>query len=123
MWDCEFQALISLNIIDREQYQLLREAGSSYLESILGEGIPLWPRGETKANINSAFTQCLKRTVAFVLIYLFPPASRESIVARYKETGGGMPPEGVKLISRWHVIGGGRGFLAVESNDPVAMAK
>ena len=51
MWDCEFQPLISLNIIDREHYHLLREAGSSYLGNILREGIPLWPTGETKANI------------------------------------------------------------------------
>ena len=51
MWDCEFRPLIALNIIDHEHYQLLREAGSSYLGSILREGIPLWPIGETKANI------------------------------------------------------------------------
>jgi predicted nucleotidyltransferase len=51
MWDCEFSPLISLNIIDREHYQLLREAGTSYLGNILREGIPLWPISETKANI------------------------------------------------------------------------
>ena len=51
MWDCEFRPLISLNIIDREHYQLLWEEGSSYLGNILREGIPLWPIGETKANI------------------------------------------------------------------------
>ena len=51
MWDCEFEPLISLNIIDREHFQLLREADSSYLRNILREGIPLWPIGETKANI------------------------------------------------------------------------
>jgi uncharacterized protein len=51
MWNCEFRPLISLNIIDREHYQLLREAGSSYLGNILSEGIPLWPRSETKAHI------------------------------------------------------------------------
>ena len=51
MWGCEFQPLISLNIIDHDHYQLLREAGSSYLGKILREGIPLWPTGETKAKI------------------------------------------------------------------------
>ncbi len=51
MWDCEFRPLISLNIIDNEHYQLLRETGSSYLGNILREGIPHWPIGETKANI------------------------------------------------------------------------
>jgi hypothetical protein len=38
MWDCEFQPLISPNIIDREHYLLLRGAGSSYLGNILREG-------------------------------------------------------------------------------------
>jgi len=51
MWDREFQPLISLNIIDREHYMLLREAGSSYLGNILREGKPLWPISETKASI------------------------------------------------------------------------
>ena len=51
MWDCDFRPLISLNIIDSEHYQLLKEAGSSYLGNILREGMPLWPIGETKANI------------------------------------------------------------------------
>ena len=46
MWDREFQPLISLNIIDREQYMLLWEAGSSYLWNILCQGKPLWPASE-----------------------------------------------------------------------------
>jgi hypothetical protein len=61
--------------------------------------------------------------MTFVLIYSFPPERREAVVARFKETGGGMPPAGVKLLSRWHVIGGGKGFLIAESDDPMAMAK
>ena len=51
MWDCEFEPLISLNIIDHEHYRLLKEAGSTYLGNILREGIRLWPIGESKANI------------------------------------------------------------------------
>ena len=51
MWDSEFQPLISLNIIDREHYLLLREAGSSYLGNILREGKPLWPTSGTKPSI------------------------------------------------------------------------
>lgn len=51
MWDREFQPLISLNIIDREHYLLLREADSSYLGNILREGKPLWPISEMKADI------------------------------------------------------------------------
>ena len=51
MWDREFQPLISLNIIDREYYLLLREADSSYLANILSEGERLWPASETKPNV------------------------------------------------------------------------
>jgi len=51
MWDREFQPLISLNIIDRVHYLLLREAGSSYLGNILREGKPLWTISQTKASI------------------------------------------------------------------------
>ena len=61
--------------------------------------------------------------MTFVLMYSFPPENREKVLARFKETGGGMPPAGVKLLSRWHVIGGGRGFLVAESDEPTAMAK
>jgi predicted nucleotidyltransferase len=43
MWDREFRLLLSLNIIDREHYLLLSEAGSSYLGNILREGKSLWP--------------------------------------------------------------------------------
>jgi len=51
MWEREFQPLISLNIIDREHYTLLSEAGSSYLGNILREGKPLWLASETKADV------------------------------------------------------------------------
>jgi uncharacterized protein len=51
MWDRGFQPLISLNIIDHAHYQLLREAGSSYLGNILREGKSLWPISGTKASI------------------------------------------------------------------------
>jgi predicted nucleotidyltransferase len=51
MWDRGFEPLIALNIIDREYYLLLREAGSSYLGNIQREGKPLWLAGETKPEI------------------------------------------------------------------------
>jgi predicted nucleotidyltransferase len=51
MWDREFLPVIFLNIIDREHYLLLSEAGSSYLGNILREGKSLWPIGRAKAGI------------------------------------------------------------------------
>jgi hypothetical protein len=61
--------------------------------------------------------------MTFVLIYSFPLENRNAIQARFKETGGGMPPAGVKLLSRWHAVGGGKGINVFESDDPLAIAK
>ena len=35
---------------------------------------------------------------------------------------GGMPPDGVKLLSRYHNLDGTGGFAVVESSDPAALA-
>jgi predicted nucleotidyltransferase len=51
MWDRGFDPLISMNIIDHEYYQLLGEAGSSYLQNNQREGKPLWPESVTKPDI------------------------------------------------------------------------
>ncbi len=51
MWDRGFQPLITLNIIDREHFRLLKQAESTYLRNIQREGKPLWPASETKPNI------------------------------------------------------------------------
>ena len=59
----------------------------------------------------------------FISIYSYPPENRQAVQARLKETGGGMPPAGVKLLGRWHAIGGGKGFGAYECDDPLALAK
>ena len=33
------------------------------------------------------------------------------------------PPEGVKMIGRWHRIGGGQGACVAETDDPEALAR
>jgi hypothetical protein len=38
-------------------------------------------------------------------------------------TTGGMPPQGVTMLSRWHSIGSGRGFAIAETDDPVALSR
>jgi len=58
----------------------------------------------------------------FVTIFRFPPEKRQAVVERFMKTGG-MPPPGVKLLGRWHDLGGGRGFTVSESDDPVAAGK
>ncbi len=58
----------------------------------------------------------------YVCIWSYPPERRNEIQARFKETGG-PPPEGVKMIGRWHSLGGGKGVCVAETDDAVALAK
>lgn len=58
----------------------------------------------------------------FAINWTYPPENRDAIQARFKETKGG-PPDGVKMIGRWHRIGGGRGVCIAETDDAQAMAK
>ena len=58
----------------------------------------------------------------YMNIFHIAPENRDACIARFKE-GKGQPPEGVKLVGRWHDIAGGRGFTLVESDDPVAVGK
>jgi hypothetical protein len=38
-------------------------------------------------------------------------------VRRFLETGG-LPPDGVKMLGRWHSIALNQGFVLAETNDP-----
>jgi hypothetical protein len=44
------------------------------------------------------------------------PTAENSVIERFMKTGG-QPPEGVKLLGRWHAIGGLHGFAIVEADD------
>jgi hypothetical protein len=57
----------------------------------------------------------------YLTIYRWKPENRKEIVARFMENGGA-PPTGVKLLSRWTDLGGGRGFTLTETDDPVALS-
>jgi hypothetical protein len=48
-----------------------------------------------------------------------PQGTFNAAVARFLETGGA-PPEGVKMLGRWHGMDG-KGFAISESTDPKAM--
>jgi hypothetical protein len=58
----------------------------------------------------------------FVIYWTFAPENRDEIQARFKETGG-RPPEGVKMIGRWHRIGGGEGVCVAETDDAQALGR
>ena len=53
-------------------------------------------------------------------IYTFEPGQRNELLKRRMEKGMALP-EGVKLVGEWTDLGGGRGFLLAESNDPKAV--
>jgi hypothetical protein len=57
----------------------------------------------------------------FMSIYTFLPEHRDAAIARFKETGGA-PPPGVKMVARWHDVGGLRGYTIAEASDPVAIS-
>ncbi len=44
------------------------------------------------------------------------PTAENSVIERFTKTGG-QPPEGVKMLGRWHAIGGLHGFAVVEAED------
>ena len=55
----------------------------------------------------------------FMNIYTWEPGQRNEMLKRRMEKGMALS-EGVKLVGEWTDLGGGRGFLLVESNDPKA---
>jgi hypothetical protein len=60
--------------------------------------------------------------MTFMVTYKISPAHRNAAQQRFKH-GGGLPPEGVKMIGRRHKADGSGGFTLCESDDPVALAK
>ena len=49
------------------------------------------------------------------------PANASSIIEQFMKTGG-MPPENIELLSRYHNLDGTGGFAILESTDPAALA-
>jgi hypothetical protein len=60
--------------------------------------------------------------MVFLTTYHWKPEHRKAIVERFMATGG-VPPEGVKLLSRWTDVAGGRGFTLSEADDVVAIGR
>jgi len=51
----------------------------------------------------------------FIITYTVTQGTFNAAVARFLETGGA-PPEGVKMLGRWHGMNG-QGFAISESSD------
>lgn len=58
----------------------------------------------------------------FIVRWEINQAVRKATIERFLKTGGA-PPEGVKMLGRWHSADGEFGFAVAESNDVQAMAK
>lgn len=58
----------------------------------------------------------------FMIIWTFKPEHSEDAIARFTETGA-TPPEGVKMLARWHDVSGRRGFAIAQTDDAVAASK
>ena len=54
----------------------------------------------------------------FMVTWSTNPAHQKEATARFLETGGG-PPEGVKMLGRWH--GSGMGYVLAETSDVKAI--
>lgn len=55
----------------------------------------------------------------YIVSWSLPQPTFHTAVGRFLEAGG-MPPQGVKMIGRWHGMSG-RGFAVVEATDPKAL--
>jgi hypothetical protein len=55
----------------------------------------------------------------YISSWKLPPNLIDSAIEKFLKTGG-TPPEGVKMLGRWHGMNG-TGFAISESNDPKAM--
>jgi hypothetical protein len=58
-------------------------------------------------------------SMKYISHWKIPPSSIDAAIKKFLETGG-TPPEGVKMLGRWHGMNG-QGFAISESNDAKAM--
>ena len=56
----------------------------------------------------------------FMSIYTWKPGQRNGLLTRRMEKGD-FVAKGMKVVGEWTDLGGGRGFMLYESNDPKAM--
>jgi hypothetical protein len=58
----------------------------------------------------------------FIVRWEISHSVRKTAIERFMKTGGA-PPEGVKMLGRWHTADGDYGFAIAESTDIQAVAK
>ena len=58
----------------------------------------------------------------FIVRWEIHQSVRKAAIERFMKTGGA-PPEGVKMLGRWHTVDGDSGIAIVESTDIQAIGK
>jgi len=58
----------------------------------------------------------------FHIKFKFSPEVRNATYDQFLETGG-LPPEGVKMIGRWHDMGALEGYLIAETDNVALIGK
>ena len=61
-------------------------------------------------------------TMLFIVRWEISQAVRKTAIKRFIDTGGA-PPEGVKMLGRWHTADGEFGFAIAETDDVQAISK
>jgi hypothetical protein len=62
-----------------------------------------------------------KLNMLFKMAWTHSPEARDRTIKQFMETGG-MPPENVELVSRYHNLDGTGGFAILETTDAAALA-
>jgi hypothetical protein len=58
----------------------------------------------------------------FIVRWEISQSVRKAAIERFMKTGGA-PPEGVKMLGRWHTADGDSGFAIAEAADALPVAK
>ena len=56
----------------------------------------------------------------FMSTYTFEPGQRNAVIKRRLEKGL-RTQEGLKIIGEWYYVGGHKGFMLLEANDPIVV--
>lgn len=57
----------------------------------------------------------------YAMINRIRPGKRDETIERFKKTGGAPPPEGAKLLYRWHDLSAQWGITFFETNDEMVL--
>ena len=58
----------------------------------------------------------------FLVHWTITPENQRAANERFK-AGGAPPPDGVRMLGRWHSVATGAGTLVCETSDPIALCR